>query len=281
MNDIIVPKSYNYISAFLTFNCNMNCGYCINKVNGLYKYSHMGYKDWINGLARLETDLAITFSGGEPTVYKDFYKVVDGLNMPMDLLTNGQFDRLEFMRNVGCRKFKRDTPYANIRFSYHPGYTNLFRLLSLTKRMKDRGYSVGIWAVCHPDSIDDVMFAKKKADSMGLDFRLKEYLGYHNDKLYGSYKYPEMLKEKDKIYTCRPSELLIAPDGRLFRCHNHLYSGENSYGHILDIDKLPEDFVRCETKTACNMCDLKRKFNRFQVEGHCAVEIKEIKNEKE
>jgi len=225
--------------------------------------------------------VAITFSGGEPTVYKDFYKIIDRLNMPMDLLTNGQFDRLEFMRNVGCRKFKRDTPYANIRFSYHPGYTNLFRLLSLTKRMQNRGYSVGIWAVCHPDSIDDVMFAKKKADSMGLDFRLKEFLGEYNGKLYGSYKYPEMFDNKPKKCLCKSSEILISPDMNLYRCHYDLYHNLNSYGNLLDDEvKIPEDFLPCENLGLCNFCDGKRKFDRFQVEGHCSVQIKEIKNEK-
>ena len=76
---------------------------------------------------------------------------------------------------------------------------------------------------------------------------------------------------------CKGSELLIAPNGNLYRCHQNLYSGKDSYGNILDKTvRLSDKFMRCETKEACNFCDLKEKQNRFQVNGHCAVKIKEI-----
>ena len=52
---IKIPESYNYVSAFITFNCNLNCHYCINKYNGLYKYEQMVVDDWIKGLNRIKT----------------------------------------------------------------------------------------------------------------------------------------------------------------------------------------------------------------------------------
>jgi len=277
---IILPKNYNYCSAFLTFACNMKCGYCINKIDRLYQYSMMPAPDWVKGLNRLELeDVPITLSGGEPTLHPNFYQIIKKIHKPMDLLTNGQFNVRYFMDNVGSKKFKRDAPYASIRFSYHPGYTNLYKLLRKARFMQKRGYSVGVWAIAHPDYIADVMFAKKIAETeFKIDFRIKEFLGWYNARLYGTYKYPQALDKRPKKCICKPSELLIAPDGRLFRCHRDLYIGSNSYGHILNgIIKLPEDFMKCDKMGVCNPCDLKMKFDRFQVSGHCSVEIKEIK----
>jgi len=270
---IEIPRSYNYISAFLTFACNFNCHYCINKYNGLYKYRHLNIEDRIHGLNRIKTrsDLPITITGGEPTLYKDFYALCRGIreDLPLDLLTNGKFDTAEFMRCVQPNRFKRNAKYASIRFSYHPSYTNILKLLKKVCRLQKDGYSVGIWGV------GDTAHNKKTqffCRLFGIDFRLKEYL----DDKHGTYKYAGGLDGKRKKCLCKPSELLIAPDGRLFRCHYDLYHGVNSYGHLLDNKiKLPDTYLPCDNYGLCNPCDIKTKFNRFQIGGHCAVTIKE------
>ena len=271
---ISVPKSYNYISAFLTFACNMNCSYCINKSGELYDYTPMSGAEWIKGLNNIENrDIPITLSGGEPTVHPDFYDIANGVERDKDLLTNGNFNVDYFIKNIKYYKFYREhSPYACIRFSYHPGITNLRELLDKAKYLKNRGYLVGIWAVKHPDYEDDVDNALRIAeDDYHLDFRIKEYLS----STHGTYKYPEALDGVAKSCECKPSELLIAPDGRLFRCHRDLYAGENSYGHILfDNECIPSYFMPCDNMGQCNPCDIKQKFNRFQEEGHCSVEIK-------
>ncbi len=272
MKPIVIPESYNYCSVFLTFACNLNCDYCINKYNGLHKYTHLSATDWVKGLNRIHTrkDLPITISGGEPTVYPEFYKLVNGIrsDMSLDLLTNGEFDVENFSRYITSYRFKREAPYASIRFSYHKGYTNLLRLLSTVEYLKSRNYSVGIWGL---DKFKNRAI-KLACKMLGIDFRVKAFLDGKN----GFYRYSRGLDGFPKPRMCKPSELLIAPDGRLFRCHHDLYHGVNSYGHILDEEvKLPTDFIPCSYFGLCNPCDLKIKFNRFQEIGHCSVEIKE------
>ena len=233
----------------------------------------MDVKNWIKGLNRIRTkrDLPITLTGGETTMYPGFYKLVNGINkkIPVDLLTNGDFEIEEFMSEIGPDRLKRKAKYASIRFSYHPGYTDVQKLFWDVRTMDSKGYSVGIWAVDTKESIiDDLQGIAKE---WGIDFRLKEYL----DKHHGSYKYPDALNGKRKKARCKPSEMLIAPDGRLFRCHHDLYHGVNSYGHLLDEEvSLPERFLRCDNYGLCNPCDIKIKFNRFQQDGHCSVTIK-------
>lgn len=229
----------------------------------------MGGKDWIEGLNRIKTrqDLPITISGGEPTLHPDFFDIVNNTKQPMDLLTNGEFSLSDFWGKIDSETFKRDAPYASIRFSYHNGYTRFFTLLQKVIRLQDTGYSVGIWAVGKTLYNRSIQLL---ARFMDVDFRLKELL----DKKHGTYKYPLAVNGYPKSCRCKPSEMLIAPDGRLFRCHFELYHGLNSYGHILDNNiKLPTEFAPCENMGMCSPCDIKLKFSRHQVWGHCSVEI--------
>jgi len=236
----------------------------------------MSGKDWIKGLNRIQSgDIPVTLSGGEPTVHKDFYKIVKDINKPMDLLTNGEFNVFKFIKEIGPEKINRQAPYASIRFSYHPGITNIYELISKARYMKSYGYYVGIWAVDHPNFKNLIRLARNEAVCLGIDFRLKEFLGKHKGRICGTYKYQKALDGKPKDCLCKPSELLIAPDGRLFRCHRDLYAGENSYGHLLNKKvTISDKFLSCDKMGLCNPCDIKMKFDRFQVLGHCSVTIK-------
>ena len=275
MNKIVIPDNYNYISAFLTFACNMSCSYCINHYNGLHQYNGMCAKDWIVGLNRITTrkDLPITITGGEPTCHPEFYDIIRGIDkkIPVDLLTNGKFSLAHFMCLIHPDRLKRSAKYASIRFSFHPGQTSTKELIFKVHALQKAGYSVGIWAVDTGDP--KIREAREFAEDNGIDFRLKDFL----DETHGTYKYPGGLDGKRKKALCKPSELLIAPDGRLFRCHYDLYHGVNSYAHILDRDVgLPTDFSACDNFGCCSPCDLKIKFSRHQVHGHCSVTIKEV-----
>jgi len=236
----------------------------------------MSPEQWAEGLNRIKTrpDLPVTITGGEPTVYRGFYRLIDGIrkDLPLDLLTNGKFDIEQFRYKIGPYRFKREAKYASIRFSFHPGQTKALDLLCDVRSLQKAGYSVGVWAVdTNNYSVARAMLMGK---GLGIDFRLKELL----DETHGTYKYPDAVNGKRKKCLCKPSEMLIAPDGRLFRCHYDLYHGINSYGHILDKDvKLPTTYLPCDNYGLCNPCDIKLKFNRFQEKNWCSVTIKEIR----
>lgn len=224
-------------------------------------------------LDRIETrpDLPLTLCGGEPTLHPDFYEIVNGINesINIDLLTNCQFSIEEFCSKIKPSRLTRSAPYASIRVSYHPPTMELEDTIMRVQVLQERGYSIGVWIVNYPkDKL--IKYYQKCFQTAGIDCRLKEYLD--GDK-YGTYKYKELQGKKDVL--CRPSELLIAPDGSLHRCHGDLYGGRPAYGNIkLDEVHLPQDYVPCK-KVACNSCDIKLKTNRFQEYGHCAVDIKE------
>ncbi len=285
LKPIVLPDSFNYIAAFLSFACMLRCSYCINHHGGdLVKKRWMTGEDWIRGLNRLQTkegNIPITLQGGEPTVHKHFYEIVKGLrsDLPIDLLTNLEVDSDVFMSHIPKDRIKRDAPYASIRVSYHRGQQDPDVLLKRVRYFMDKGYHVGVWAVDHPEYMEETRKVQKQAEAMGIDFRLKEFLGPYNGTTYGTMRYPEAVNSRQiRNCDCRTTEFLIDPAGYVFRCHSDLYANRFPLGHLLDVEppKLLGEWVPCAVYGKCNSCDIKVKNNRFQEYGHSSVEIRAI-----
>lgn len=281
MKPIIIPQSYNYIAVFLSLSCNLRCSYCINYFEkGTFVKQHLSGKDWIRGLNRLvlRDDLPISLQGGEPSLHRDFFEIVTNIKpaLNIDVLTNLQFDENEFMKKVPPGRIKRNSPYASIRVSYHPKTMSLEPLVKKVLTLQNNGYSVGIWGVMHPSQETEVLSAQAYCASLDIDFRTKEFLGEHNGKMYGTFRYEGACDKKfEKQVLCKTTELIVGSSGDVYRCHSDLYEGRKPVGNILDEDfEIEEKFRECNVFGHCNPCDIKVKTNRFQQFGHTSVEIK-------
>jgi len=283
LSDVKLPKEFNYVAAFLTFACQLRCPYCINHHGGdLVKGRRMSGAEWIEGLNRLllPTDLPITLQGGEPTVHKNFYEIVAGIKpeLNIDLLTNLEFDVKEFSDRIPPTRMQRTAPYASIRVSYHRGQSKFDEQLDKVVYLASKGYSIGVWAVDHPEYHEEILEAQRVSWAHGIDFRLKEFLGPWKGVEYGTMRYPNAVNHTSLSYCeCRSSELLISPSGHIHRCHSDLYADRFSIGSIHD-DKhrlLGQD-LPCAVFGKCNSCDIKIKTNRFQEGGHSSVQIRNI-----
>ena len=290
---IKLKPHHNYVAFFLTLSCNLKCPYCINIHNGASRVSQvhrngMTADDWIKAANRLvlRDDLPLTIQGGEPTLYKGFYKFVNEVKpaIKMDLLTNLMFNVDEFVKRVPVWRFNRIAPYAPIRVSYHPGQNNIDDLIRKTLKLEDAGFKVGLFGILHPDGSlkDHILKVKERCLNIGIDFRTKEFLGEYNGTLYGTFKYKCSVNGSElKICECRTTELIVDSAGYIYKCHADLYKGRNTYAHILD-EKLNEDsideFRPCSFYGDCNPCDVKIKTNRFQEYGHTSVEIRNVKS---
>ncbi|MBP9822369.1 MAG: radical SAM protein [Candidatus Pacebacteria bacterium] len=283
LRPIVLPDNSTYIAAFLTFNCQLRCPYCINfHGDDLIKNRRLSGKDWIKGLNRLVTrpNLPITLQGGEPTVHKNFYEIVDGVKTEsrLELLTNLEIDITKFRSLVPAHRFMRGDGYPAIRVSYHHGQSDFENLVDKVLHLSRRGYSIAIWEVGHPDFIVDVAKRKHLAKQLGVDYRIKEFLGPWKGKNYGTMGYPDAVNSgRLRSCECRTSELLIAPDGNIFRCHSDLYSGRGPIGNILDPEP-PElgQWRHCSVFGKCNSCDIRVQAKPYKAVGHTSVEIKNI-----
>lgn len=291
MRKIKLDERINYTAFFLTLSCNLSCPYCINLFDDQKRADQAGRgrmsgDDWIKAANRLELrdDLPLTLQGGEPTISRDFYRIVNEVKgeIMMDLLTNMMFDPDEFIANVPVWRFSRPAKYAAIRVSYHPGQNDIDDLIYKTRKLTDAGFRIGIYGILVPDEDirSHILSVQERCTDEGIDFRTKEFLGDWGDSIYGRFRYPGSVgADKLKKCICRTSELIVDPVGEVYRCHSDLYRARGPIGHILDDDFGQEKldcFRECEYFGQCNPCDVKVTTNRFQQEGHTSVEIKGI-----
>lgn len=284
LKPIILSYDCTYIGVFLTFNCQLRCSYCTNFHGGdLMKARKMSGEDWINGLNRIQTrpNLPITLQGGEPTVHKNFFEIMNGIErrITIDLLTNLEIDVEKFVSCVPPDRMQRVAPYVSIRVSYHHGQSNFEELTKNVLELQRRGYSIGIWEIEHPAWRSDAHARKERAIAMGVDYRIKEFLGPWRGENYGVMRYEGAVNSnKLRHCDCRTSELLIAPDGTIFRCHSDLYAGRLPIGHLLD-EEPPRlgEWRPCAMYGKCNSCDIKVKSSdHVRAPGHTSVEIRNI-----
>jgi MoaA/NifB/PqqE/SkfB family radical SAM enzyme len=288
----ITPNAHhNYMAFFLTLSCNLKCPYCINLHANATRAGQAGRKrlsadDWIAAANRLvlRSDLPLTLQGGEPTLYSGFYRIVNEVKpeIKMDLMTNLSFDVEAFIKNVPVWRFRREAPYASIRVSYHPGQNAIEELILKTMQLQQAGFRIGLYGIEHPDEKlrNHIMTVQARCLDLGLDFRLKEFLGEHDGRMHGTFKYDgcvggDILKHCE----CRTSEIIVDPSGNVYKCHADLYGGREPIAHILDPDfneDRIDEFRECSSYGTCNPCDVKVKTNRFQVFGHTSVEIRNI-----
>ena len=271
---------YNYIAVFLTFSCNNKCPYCITRIDGLKKRGLVSVKEWVGlfNVMDIEGDVPITLQGGEPTLHPGFYEIMNGVdlkNKSFNLMTNLNFDLDEFIEKIPPTTFNRDAPFPSIRVSYHTGQIDRDLILKRVKILTDKGYNIGLYMLNHPQWKEEIEIVKSKSASIGIDFRLKEFL----DRFIDPSKMKYHFNENQRVL-CRNSDLIISPDMNIFKCHYDLYTNTEPVGNLLSttFDILQPLWRKCTYPNKCNPCDIKIKNNRFQEWGHCSVEIKPYEN---
>jgi hypothetical protein len=280
MDKIEIPSEINYAEIYFTLRCNFQCAYCINHLNSAErKKKELPAEKFIEGANRINwKELPLTIGGGEPTLRKDFYDLVNGLNpsIKIDLLTNCNFDIDTFIYKMSPTRFSsKEDAYKAIRVSYHPSMSKPEALIKKVSILQDAGYSIGIFGINHPLNLHANIQMSELARKSRVYFFIKDFLGEYNNKLFGYYKYPEGLDSIKKIRQCRIQEILIGPNGYIYRCHRDLYLDEHRQAYFPDPNlKLDYKFTTCPNFGECNPCDLKLKTNRFLEMGSCSVEIK-------
>ena len=209
-----LPSIYNYIGILLTLRCNFKCSYCLNwRLNK--EERDVDY--WLKAIDRIDTELPITLSGGEPSIHKAFFPLLMNLNKKFDVLTNLSFDIDYFIENVSVYSFENDKGYAPIRVSFHPGFSEKINVIERVRKLMDAGYRVGLYVVETKEN-KDVIEDLRKID--WIDLQVKPYL-----------EHKLKIKPENKC-KCAVSELLIGPDGNIYKCHRDLYKSENRIGDL-------------------------------------------------
>lgn len=289
----MIQENPKYISAFLTMRCNLNCGFCLNALDKSQefdrtKFEEISGKKWVDSLNKIESqEVPVTFSGGEVFLHKDFIYILNNLKpeLNIDILTNLQWGKKgikRFICEVNPERVKRNSPYASIRVSYHPEQMgNGEKLVEDTRRLQDAGFSIGIWSVLYPspEQLSAINQMQFRCRDKGIEFRLKEYTGRYKGEFYGDYsKYPRAVDSKNlRKCLCKTSELLIGPNGNVYKCHRDLFREESPIGSMLDPNfQIKAEYRECSKYGECHPCDVKVKTDYKQHLGHTSVGIIEI-----
>ena len=249
---MLLPSSYNYIACLLTLRCNYKCSYCLNwRLNK----SEKNVDFWVEALNKIETDLSITLSGGEPSIHTAFFPILTNIDKKFDILTNLTFDIDRFIKEVPVSRFNNDKTFAPIRVSFHPEFSNIEEIKYKVRKLQYNGYRVGVYMVETPETVG----YKQYFNDTDIDFQIKPLL-------------PSNIRVSQQRYcSCRINELIIGPDGNVYKCHRDLYKSENPIGNPLEIQEIEYKFRECYNSNECHPCDTKIKRDRFGNENYCSV----------
>lgn len=99
-------EGYRMLNLYLTNACNLRCNHCFMN-SGKKNDGELGVEDWKRILKefRDNSGMNVTFSGGEPLMYKDFdviLKFAKEIGLETTVLTNGVLWTEERIRNLAC-----------------------------------------------------------------------------------------------------------------------------------------------------------------------------------
>jgi hypothetical protein len=292
MRQIQVSKDYDYVGVYLTDKCHLCCPYCITMHHGAsygrQQLRHLSACQWIEGLNRLElpADVPITLQGGEPFLYKGIWDILEDVRHKMDILTAlpPYVKKEHFLKLKTLAWNKRTVPYPTMRVSYHREQHDYKELVKRVAELQEI-LSIGIFYLDHPAySEKEFIQVKGYTDKYGVELRKKEFLGWYDNNLYGTFLYEDACigQSKNVKVLCKNTVVPIACDGTIYRCHSDLYFNrkELALGNILDETvKLPQTHSYCENYGLCSECDVKIKTNRYQIFGYTSVDIKFLDKE--
>ena len=287
LEPVALPVDYDYVGVYLTEVCHLSCAYCITRHHGAqyggHGYRRLGVEQWIAGLNRLAlpVDVPITLQGGEPFLYPDIWKLLEGLQHKVDILTAlpPRVTREHFVGLQTLQWNQRPAPYPRIRVSYHRGQHDWRQLLERIARLQDI-LSIGLFYLDVPATPPEEGEAiRRTARRLGVEVRSKEFLGWWQGHFHGTIKYPGACEgtRQGRTVWCRNTVVPIAPDGLVYRCHSDLYfrRTQRAIGHVLDTTlQWPTEHTACGSFGLCSECDVKVKTNRYQVHGYTSADIR-------
>ena len=288
MKKIQLPSDYDYVGVYLTDKCFLKCPYCITSHHGSAFISrpgtvHLSPQDWVRGLNRLvlPKDVPVSLQGGEPFLYKGIWEILENVEHKIDIMTALPpfLTREHFLKLKTLSWNQRSAPYPTIRVSYHKGQNDFKELVERIAKLNDI-LSIGLYYLSHPAvSEQEVVEMKAYASAKGVEFRLKEFLGVHDGKRYGTIKYPEAVAGHlaGIRVACKNTVMPVAPNGDIYLCHSDLYFNrrDRALGNITDQEFVfPDKHLPCDNYGLCSECDVKIKNNHYQQFGYTSVDIK-------
>ena len=280
------------VEIHLTNRCNLNCYYC--SFSDRDKALEMSYDDAMACVTEISMlgVKGITFSGGgEPTVHKDYIKVIahaKDLGLDVGLITNGVKLDCRVLNYLTWIRFSVDAAdpiiYKKIKGvdSFDKVIANIENAVNYrNKNVLDT--TIGFQAVVTDDNIDKLNTIASMADDMGVDYFqyrpiekgsnvAKPILGYkYNLKVIDSWYKWEEIEQADRYTDCPGADFIgaVGADMNFYICCHHVGDKTASYGHILKDDilanrlKIQEEFDYSKCPIACRGSVINKRLSHY------------------
>lgn len=261
MNDIpaVNPVPRISFSWDLHWECNYRCPYCWwhgrweqLAPRNVYPGTESVVRVW-KGIHERYGETHIEIAGGEPSLYPDFPRVLEGLLAyhTVGIMTNLSGDWDTVLRTVPAHLLAR----LKIGATYHPLFGSLDDFLRLCVIIRKRGMSLGVLYLAYPPQIERIPVLKKLFADNDIYFSVSTFWGTYNGKEYpASYTEQERaiiggaLGERtgEKFQTkplvtagrlCHAGHRygIIHPNGEVLPCGGGSWKGENIIiGNLFD-----------------------------------------------
>lgn len=277
MNELPWHSPMNRWVFYITYRCNYNCSYCIQKewyvTREIDRKPHRQFEElpgkvWVKSLSSIQYRPPVAIiTGGEPTLHHDFYEIMIGLshaNYLLELSSNLSFNSDEFIKI-----FKRyNLILPSLFTSYPPEHSDPEEFIAKFIKLRDSK----IIAKMHLNRVDCDIYPQLRSERFDQDIeRFKALCKKHNleftsaemrsDKTTeASYRRIDRHGRKVTMpMECTSGWVDIAPDGEVYNCHYHFTQKTHSFGNIKDIGRLnymPEykEWFWCNDYGWCDPC---------------------------
>jgi len=246
----------------ILFSCNYKCSYCAFSEGRQHPSGESPYlgtqelvKIW-NEIYKKYGKCHIHISGGEPSIYPDFFELIAELSTmhALEFDTNLSFDPSILIKNVKREKVK-------INSSFHPGFVDFNTFFSKLLRLRDSGFEIGMAYVGYPPFLQRLKGYSELCTKNNVELTIQAFRGTFNGKEYPlsytdsekrliniscegatdgaatkrilKYHTEERMKKERRL--CRMGQMgaKIYPNGDVFRCCYHPVN-YNRVGNIFD-----------------------------------------------
>ncbi len=232
------------LRVYPTLQCNLKCPYCVNE-QGEVRASRSRFRlreveEWAEAFQRIQRD--VIFTGGEPTLYPGFYRLVNLIppSIEVTIYTNLRFDVETFIREI-----KRNIVLF---VSYHPSYGSHLQFIEKHKRLSTiPHFKMSLHSIMWEKQRD--FLQKVHADFAAANIKIK----LDHDQLIG---FDGCLQTFKARVRCSRRIILIAPDGTRYPCVSKMVRQVDPMENIIDQKFKEEDFsFICNDYGQCAACD--------------------------
>jgi len=170
----------------MLYSCNYTCAYC-NIIRGRVNCNPEQTKHKIMELAVFKNiwdriyDLyyscAIRLTGGEPSIYPDFIRLVAFLTEKhvVNINTNLSFDIYKFMEKV---------PHQNVclNVSFHPEFITIEDLMVKLRVLMKNGYGCSVCCASYPPFLKDLERYKEILAGDNIPFNMSPFMGTYESR---------------------------------------------------------------------------------------------------